>query len=72
MLLPDLWELFAYWEEHPPTHIILAARYLDPKRSGRVNDFEKRLVAEQVGGVKSFDNLPLAVQAALSEAKKNG
>jgi hypothetical protein len=66
-------ELVDYWKDFPPTHVILAARYLDSRRShrpGKMNEAERKLQVSVP--TKSFDTLPLAVQAAIHEANKNG
>lgn len=40
MMLPDVFDLFGYWQDHPPLHetVEMVARYLGIKKSHKVPD----------------------------------
>lgn len=59
------------WREYPTARMILHARYL-PNQSHRANETEQKLMQAASSNAKSFDTLPLAVQAALQQARLNG
>lgn len=64
--------MFEGWEVYPPAPVILRAVYCgEPERQGPNASEQAALQMAASGvGVKSFDTLPLPVQAALTEAKK--
>lgn len=74
MKLPEVWELFEYWREFPPTHIILAARYLerrghDDEPTGSEVGMLNALARN--GPAMSSATLPLAVQGAIEQMKRS-
>lgn len=72
MLLPELWELFEYWQEYPPVHIILAARYLERRSENEPSGSEVGVLNSlaRQGSVMSSATLPLAVQGAIEQMKR--
>jgi hypothetical protein len=76
-------ELYDYWSQFPPVHVILAARYLDrskmkktvdmsPQRYERTqpNEAEATLIAlASQTAVRTYDNCPEEVQAWLTMLK---
>lgn len=41
MPMDECMDLFEYWNEWPPQHILLAARYLDRKRKPTAAEFQQ-------------------------------
>lgn len=73
--LPFVQELFSYWEDFPPTHELVAG-YLGYKSKNKKkvaeltesdHQFIRTLGPQRV---KTYDQLPLAVQEWLNTSKK--
>jgi hypothetical protein len=69
MYLDEIWELFDYWREFPPTHIILSAMHGGERKNKPSAPREKVPDPEQNAPAKSFDSLPLAVQQAIEKER---
>lgn len=73
MLLPEVWELFEYWSEYPPAHVILAARYrISPDSDRGEATGSEQMVLNSLGmqgKPAGLTTLPSAVQAAIAQMK---
>ncbi len=56
----NIFELLRYWAEEPPTHVILALRYLGQKRNrASISEHEARQQLHELGGVMETGTTPL-------------
>ena len=85
MLLPELWDLLHCWRSHPPVHIMLlpfyrwatgteedsGAEQATSRRPSRMTEQDMKTMRAITGGkTKTFDQLPLAMQAKINEMKQ--
>lgn len=72
MLLTDVWELFGYWKDYPPAHVILAARYMPrDSRSEEPTAAEMWMLNSlpRNGPSESYATLPPSVKAAIDQMR---
>lgn len=56
----NIFELMRYWAEEPPTHVILALRYLGQKQKrAPISESEARQQLHELGGVMETGAMPL-------------
>lgn len=67
---PDVMALYDYWAEHPPTHIILAARYLDQSKKRGKAPRSEQAATEQLQSIGQFMGAPQKLPEHLKDAMK--
>ena len=70
MVLPEMMDLFRYWRDHPPVHVMVAAWLGVGSKDEAAEPTEIEAELAAAGETRSFDCLPTEIQAEILEARK--